>query len=255
VVAVALLGLAAADLVLSAITPVTADVSIGDTGTATRTIDTDPTVLMRRNPFEGAPEATEALVTAALPVTTLQLKLRGSNFMVGDVPSALIETPDSRQRRFLLGEEIIRGVTLEEVRQRAVVISRNGRLEVLPLKSFPVADEEMQLGRRQPAEGDADPEEERLADQQLQDEAETQAEEVRGETIEQLAGYFFPLLAQQGAEPTDIPVAVNGRTLTETEGWDAVLAAIRQEGRAVLTVVRNGERRDITITVPSGISF
>ncbi|MCQ8185053.1 type II secretion system protein N [Parvularcula maris] len=247
--AVVLLALAAADVVLAVISPVTAEAPSRTARAEGRQMEVDLSVLSRVNPFEGAPEVSEGPVTASLPVTTLQLKLKSAYRVSEGVSSALIETPNGRQQRFREGDQIIRGVELDEVRGRAVVISRSGRREILPLESFPIAPEEMQIGGEAAPIGGTI---EVPAEEEVQRVAEAAAS---GENLQTLAGPLFPLLAQQGAEPGDVPVALNGRPIEDGEGWDTIAAAAQREGRVTLTVLRGGERRDIVITVPSGITL
>lgn len=63
------------------------------------------------------------------PETTLNLKLFGRR--AGDNGSAIIQTPDNKQKAYSVGDEIINGVTLKSVLPDYVVLSINGRLERL----------------------------------------------------------------------------------------------------------------------------
>ena len=63
------------------------------------------------------------------PETTLKLKLYGRRS--GENGSAIISTPDSVQRTYKAGAEIINNVVLASVHKDYVVLSRNGQLERL----------------------------------------------------------------------------------------------------------------------------
>ena len=69
------------------------------------------------------------------PETTLNLKVRGRRFSeYGETStngSATIETPDGTQAVYMIGDDIMRGVTLEGVERDYIVLSQNGRLERL----------------------------------------------------------------------------------------------------------------------------
>lgn len=63
------------------------------------------------------------------PETTLNLKLFGRR--AGRDGSAILETPDKKQKVFRIGEEIMNGVTLKAVHTGYIVLSQGGRIERL----------------------------------------------------------------------------------------------------------------------------
>ncbi|MCK5452889.1 MAG: hypothetical protein KAJ16_00935, partial [Calditrichia bacterium] len=82
------------------------------------------------------PAPRKALPTVA-PVTSLNLTLFG--VFVDTNPehaSAIIGKSASKQQYYLVGDVVSKGVTLEEVREDQVILSRNGKYETL---RFPVS--------------------------------------------------------------------------------------------------------------------
>ncbi len=67
-----------------------------------------------------------------VPLSALNLRVAGVRAArEGGVGAAIILTPDNRQAVYRVGEEIINGVTLREVRQDRVILWRNGAAEAL----------------------------------------------------------------------------------------------------------------------------
>ena len=88
--------------------------------------------------------------TGPAVVTALNLKLHGiRQDQASGRGSAIIATPDGRQRSFVVGEEIMPGVTLAAVAFDGVTISRGGATEQLFMDQSPIADA--------PAAADASP--------------------------------------------------------------------------------------------------
>ncbi len=86
-----------------------------------------------KSPF---PSAGEASADAAAPMeavadTTLELTLTGVWAAPDGKGSATIQTPDGKQARFAVGDEIVPGAKLEEVYGDRVIINRNGAREAL----------------------------------------------------------------------------------------------------------------------------
>jgi len=70
--------------------------------------------------------------TNSAPETTLDLKVFGMRAdLSGENSSAIIETPDGKQWTYLVGDEIIPGVTLKSVEIDWVILDRNGADERL----------------------------------------------------------------------------------------------------------------------------
>ena len=94
----------------------------------------DLTVFERADPFGGREEApAEPQAYADASETTLDLRLVGTALGQG-IGTAIIETPDGRQRAYALGQEIVSGVTLRDVRPNQAILNRSGLTETLTLK-------------------------------------------------------------------------------------------------------------------------
>ncbi|NNU17114.1 hypothetical protein HK107_12355 [Parvularcula sp. ZS-1/3] len=241
-VATAVLAFAAVDLVLSAITPLSADIGPRREGPAAQVLDADLSALQRANIFEGAPESEGAvLVQEELPVTTLRLKLISASPSVGGVSTAIIETPGGKQEVFEEGEQVVRGAVLDKVELWRVILRRNGRLERLLLDNRPEMPSDIPvLG-----EGDATPEGE-PSDQQASG----------PRTLGEIFGPSNPLLAAAKARPTDIPLAINGEPLPEDgAAMQRVMQQLQTEGSLILTVNRDGGEVDLYVELPGDIEF
>lgn len=89
------------------------------------------------------------------PETTLNLKLFGRR--AGANGSAILETPDRKQRVFRIGDEIMNGVVLKAVNPDHIVLSQGGRIERLTFErestTMPIKPEEEEtLTQQTPAE-------------------------------------------------------------------------------------------------------
>lgn len=90
----------------------------------------DRSLLVTANPFEvdGVVEVIKA------PETQLNLRLSGLiTSTVEGGGSAQITTPDNLTQRFVTGDEVISGVTLEQIMPDRVILNRNGNNETLML--------------------------------------------------------------------------------------------------------------------------
>ncbi len=95
----------------------------------------DFNILSRSNPFTGTVTQIQASTIASeAPETNLDLQLFGIRSGDGDFQgSAIIRTPDKRQRMFVVGDAIIDGVILDHVLVDRVIVSRSGVRESLLL--------------------------------------------------------------------------------------------------------------------------
>jgi general secretion pathway protein C len=126
-VLLSLLALQCARLVWTIVTPVG---PVGDwkASSALRPVLPRSTGLSSFDPFFRLSGAS----TAPVVVTSLDLKLFGvREDRASGRGSAIISTPDGQQRNFLVGEEIVPGVTLTSVGFDGVTISRSGTAEQL----------------------------------------------------------------------------------------------------------------------------
>lgn len=247
IAAVALLALAAADLALTLLRPISADPNLREGGAADRGLDADLSALTRNNIFAGAPETqTAEPVSDDLPVTTLRLKLKSAVPAANGKSTAIIETPGGVQELFALDDEVVRGVTIHSIERTRVILSRNGRLERLLLDNRPeVASDIPVMGAVEVPAG---------ADEAVSGEGAAIPQD--GQTLEDLAGPAFAFFASQGAEPNDVPLAINGQPIGDRGAdWDSILRQADDSKRLVLTVLRDGARQDISISLPNDLNL
>ncbi|GGY52677.1 type II secretion system protein N [Parvularcula lutaonensis] len=254
-VAVVLLALALVDLVLAIISPISADVRLNEQKRPEQGLAYDLSVLTDGNIFEGAqPSASGPLVLEEeLPVTTLQLKLKGTfpSREEGGLSTAIIETPGGQQQRFAEGDQVVRGVTLEKVQDWRVIISRNGTREALLFPSRPELQQEGGEGAPDPSfanpQGDAVPID-------VADFVATMP--MRGQTMGEIFGPALGVFDRQGIRPRDLPLAVNGEPITAASAdWQAILDQAAADGSFILTVQRDDKQEDIILTLPDGMQF
>ena len=95
-------------------------------------VSADLSVLTSRNAFSVSDQAGQAVIEA--PETKLNFRLVGLRSVSGTGGgSATIITPDGKQSRFVVDDEIIPGVRVVEIFADRVVMSRDGALESLTL--------------------------------------------------------------------------------------------------------------------------
>lgn len=171
-------------------------------------------------------------------VTSLDLKLFGvREDRATGRGSAIIGLPDSEQRSFAVGEEIMPGVTLNAVEFDSVTISRNGATEQIFLDQSPPAETVAAVA---PASAAASPE---AAARQIQFQPRLENGQVTGIVV-QPAGSGDAFRAA-GFAPGDVIVSVNGRRITSPE---QARALIEQSGGALNIVVDRAGR-----TVPLSV--
>ena len=104
------------------------------TSTGGTAIVADRTLLLRENPFRETIGGPVDDLTSDAPATQLNLKLVGLMTSTREGGgSATIRTPDNEEIRFVPGDMILADVQLDRVLRDRVVLSRNGRDEVLLL--------------------------------------------------------------------------------------------------------------------------
>ncbi|NNC38109.1 MAG: hypothetical protein EX271_10715 [Acidimicrobiales bacterium] len=92
----------------------------------------DRSIVSQFDPFHRDSPEILIVQTDSAPETTLDLKVFGMRADVdGKSSSAVIETPDGKQRPYIVGETIIPGVTLDKVDIDFVILNRNGKAERL----------------------------------------------------------------------------------------------------------------------------
>ena len=92
----------------------------------------DRSIVSEFDPFHRDSPEIIIVQTDSAPETTLDLKVFGMRVDTdGDSSSAIIETPDGKQRPYAIGDTIVPGVTLEKVDPDFVILDRNGKKERL----------------------------------------------------------------------------------------------------------------------------
>lgn len=92
----------------------------------------DRSIVSQFDPFHRDSPEILIVQTDSAPETTLDLKVFGMRAdNAGESSSAMIETPDGKQRPYIVGDEIIPGVKLEKVDVDFVILNRNGKAERL----------------------------------------------------------------------------------------------------------------------------
>ncbi|MBB4657626.1 type II secretion system protein N [Parvularcula dongshanensis] len=160
---VALVGILLVRVVHALIAPIEPPASATEVATRAR-FDADLGILSRTDPFGGkaAAPATTTDAYAGAAETTLDLELKGTSGG-GGIATVIIEMPDGRQRAFALGDEIMRGVTLKDVRPpNQVILNRSGVNETLTIEGREggsAASNAASTPRPQAAEGPRSPSE------------------------------------------------------------------------------------------------
>lgn len=186
-------------------------------------------------------------------VTSLDLQLFGvREDRATGRGSAIVGTPDGQQRSYVVGEEIMPGVTLAAVSFDGITISRNGVSEQLYLDQSGSAPTAAELVAESSSTGGVAPAAARpAAAGDLAREVEFQPRlvdgRVTGVTVRPRGN--GAALQAAGLAPGDTIVSVNGRSLGSAE--DAGRLAAELSGRGAELVVERGGR---TVTVRAGAS-
>lgn len=190
--------------------------------------------------------ARRAGTRSALPETSLDLKLMGVRMTGDGGGSAIILTPDKTERAIGAGAEIIDGVTLEEVRDTQVVISRRGVRESLYLDPE-AAERQKALRTVSPVAG---PERLDMASflEKVRVEPRLSGGQVTGLTL-------YPrgsegLFAALGLEPGDVLMAINGQPVSDATGLARFGRSLSGPEPIRLEIERNGTERTIDLKVP-----
>ncbi|MEA1943490.1 MAG: type II secretion system protein N [Pseudomonadota bacterium] len=186
-----------------------------------------------------------APVQAAVQETSLDLTLRG--IRRGASPQAggaIIQTPDNRQRFFAVGQEILDGVTLEEVHVDHVLIRRRGIAEALYLRDEDQARSTAATPAAPAAAGRADG----IAIAGL-----FRAEPVReGDRLTgyRVAGGNGAMLSAMGLRNGDVITAVDGRGATDISDLPALFRSLREAGDFTLSINRGGLPLTVQVDLP-----
>ena len=203
------------------------------------TQEPDLSVLTSFDPYHRAAVSQQPQPMAlqiSAPETNLNLKVYGMRADTsGESSSAIIQTPDNKQASYMVGEEIIPGVTLESVDIDFVILNRDGTRE--------------RLSRQGRAEGDKDTQSISAAAQELLAfEARDMLNDVRffpqregRETIgyrvmERKPGY----LSKYGFKQGDIITSINGEDLTQRQvNLPMLFKNLKQARYASIQIIRD----------------
>ncbi len=195
-------------------------------------------ILTDIDPFHRAVAGSRAAAAARAPETMLNLQLFGIRAGLDSTPgSAIVATPDNTQGVYIVGQEIMPGVRLEQVLPDRVVIRRNGVAESL---SF---DRESALSPAATAapQAQAAP----AADRNLRIDTASLATLVRfapGDRGLVIQGSDDPeLLELAGLEAGDILLTVNGTPVSDTGALAAF--AVTSLSSLTLEIERKGQRK------------
>jgi len=207
-----------------------------------------PMVLTEVDPFHRAVAVGRRAVAAPAPETMLDLQLFGIRAGVGDAAgSAIVATPDKLQGVYTIGQEIMPGVRLEEIRPDRVVIRRNGVTESLSfdrdsaIRQNAAVAPSGAIAQAPVVAGDAH----RLdldAMKSLAMVLRSVPADRAGTNGLVLDGSADPaLLRQAGLESGDLLVSVNGTPISDV-GSFASLATLTAQG-LTLEIERKGQRK------------
>lgn len=187
-----------------------------------------------------------ASARSALPETSLDLKLMGVRMTGDGGGSAIILTPDKVERAIGAGAEIIDGVTLAEVRDTEIIISRRGIRESLYLD--PEAAERQTVLRTVSAVAGSDRLDMTSFLEKVRVEPRLSGGQVTGLTL-------YPrgneeLFAALGLEPRDVLLAINGQPVSDTSGLARLSDSLSGSEPIRLEIERNGTPQTIDLQIP-----
>lgn len=209
--------------------------------------------------FGRAPrEATARAVPVEAPETRLRLELKGVVALeTSDGGAALIAGEGEDERHYRVGDDLPGGATLEQILPDRVILSRDGRFEMLRL---PRQRLEAHAVNPIPGTGDA-----ALASTLAQRreawlrEPSRFMEVVRVRPVMaggRLKGFAVSprreaaLFRRAGLEPGDVVTAVNGRDLASVGDPRSMIKELASASTVTLEVERDGRRQ--TLTLPLG---
>lgn len=207
-----------------------------------------------RNPF-ASPANTTASAAPAAPAaveTTLDLKLFGTWTEAAGpgrgAGTAIIRTPDGKQKTYAVGDAICCGARLDAVYADRVVIVRDGVRESLRLPS----SLETPAARSQPR-----PEEKNAAGGH----AESLRRLIRAQPVPTVGGVRFALFPAGdaaafqalGLREGDVVLQINGAPAPQdAEGFGRLINSLTGAGEATLTVERDGVATTVRIALTPG---
>ena len=245
-ISVVLLAVAAANLAWSLLAPLNLNSQSSlELPRANPSLSADVSVLSVRNIFIDPNAAAGAAgvieLEEDLPITTVQLVLKGTIDGVDGGETALIRTPDNAERSYKVGEQIIRGVSLDRVESTRVIIRRNNRREQLLLENRPEIFDRS-FPEAQPLV---------LTSQTASDPRLTTVGQL---PLREVAGSYLPILEANGLAADDIALAIDGNPVpSQPQAIEALFNRLRTKGTVTVTVLRDGKQEEVSLTVPSGL--
>ena len=214
----------------------------------------DLTILGSSNPFTGITPHSEASTTVAdAPETNLDLQLFGIRSGDGDFPgSAIIRTPDKRQSMFVVGDEIIDGVVLDQGRVDRIIVSRSGVRESLLLvpegTGTSLRTQKLAAGAAESVSSDNTVSGRSLSAylKSVRLQPRIQYGTINGFYISEVGQ--TAVLNGTGLMPGDVVLAVNGVRLVSAERITDVLDELRGAQNARIDIERDGSPQSVTLS-------
>lgn len=213
------------------------------------------------NPFGARLTPTEAEAGAGeagfdeAPISTLDLQVVGVRTATDPAhATAIIAAPDSRQRVYRIGDEIINGVILRAVESDRVVVARNGATEILPYASrrnslLSDASSRSDMGDETAAETGAP------VVTSASVSASALAQSIAGRALEDDGGVRVQptgsgeAFAAAGFVSGDVITAVNGQRITNETSLAEALAGVSAGDAISVDVLRDEVPRVIEISL------
>jgi general secretion pathway protein C len=204
-----------------------------------------------KNPFPVAGDAPIAAGGAPeVADTTLDLTLTGV-WAARDGGSATIETPDGKQSRYAVGDEIVDGVTLEAVYTDQVIINRAGVRESLRFESKTSTPAQQPRKTNRNA-GNAPARSPSTANRSIGDflRLAPGTDESGKLVVDIYAARNRNVFYQYGFRDGDRLVSINGAPPpTNPAALSAAIGAMQRQGDAVIVVRRNGREIPVTLSL------
>jgi len=242
--------------------PNVSPVAASGSSTAERLYDfsTNP---FRLPPSDGAPPAAVAEGFDA-PETTLKIVLLGR--FAGGAQIATLKTPDNREKSYSVGDEVMNGVTLQNVYSDFVVLNVNGEIQRLTFQrdsqtglsgvETDTASQSVSVGDTAAQATDTDtvstiPGQNADLSKLIQmvqinpnfDQGEFAGFSIKGRNDDSV-------LKQFGLQPGDVITAVNGDSLTEGgPDLQGLIAKFSKSSQVKLDIIRDG--RSVTVQIGS----
>jgi general secretion pathway protein C len=263
----ALLGYAAARLVLPAPPPAQAALPTATASSAAPPSQLDLAPLRQASLFGAADQATPAVAEAALvaPETPLNLQLLGTLATEQqNTARAIVANPDGEARTYTVGKTLPSGAAVQAIYADRIIILRGNRYETLKLAGKKALEQSGLLAAPAAAKTTAAPASDasaRLAEyrRQILQKPALMADYLRVRPAEDSAGKFTGYLLQTGKNPQvladfglqegDLLTSVNGVALdSPLQGLNA-LQQLASAEQIDLQVIRNGQPMSLSFRV------